>query len=259
MARRLFRPLLPLVLLAAACDVRTEVLVDVEESGAGSVTVSVGLDADAVARLPDLDELVLMDDLDTAGWRVTGPDRDAGGTTWIRVEKSFATPEEGTAILTEISGPDGPFRDFVITRERELARTRLGLDGSIDLTGGLSVFSDAALAQSLEGQPLGEPIEQIEARLGEGVAEVFSFELAVRMPNDVESNAPAGAEGEAVWAPGLADTAPTEVEASSEVWRRNSVVAIVVAAAALVLLLAWLVVTLTRRRHHPPASPPDPA
>ncbi|MGH9117780.1 MAG: hypothetical protein ACRD0A_07845 [Acidimicrobiales bacterium] len=243
--RGLLATLLVFLLPVAACDVTTEVLVDVEESGAGTVTVSVGLDADAVARVPDLDDLVLVDDLAAAGWTVAGPARDAGGTTWIRAEKSFATPEQANAILSEISGPNGPFRGFALTRERALARTRIGIDGTIDLTGGLSVFSDAALAQSLEGQPLGEPIEQIEARLGEGVADVFSFELAVRLPGEVESNAAvSGDAGGAVWAPSLADTAPTEVEASSEVVRRTTVLAIVAGGTALVLLLAWLVIRL---------------
>ncbi len=268
---RLRRSLVVLLLMAAACDVRTEVLVDIEESGAGTVTVSVGLDADAVRRLPSLTDLVMVDDLAAGGWAVTVPGRDADGMTWYRASKPFDTPEEATAILAEISGPTGPFRDFTLTRERALARTRLALEGTVDLTGGLGAFSDAALAQSLEGQPLGEPIEQIEARQGEGVADVFSFELAVRMPGDVESNAPAGSDGsngsddsndsdgsgsEAVWSPSLADTAPTEVEASSEVWRRTTVIAIVVGAAALMLLLAWLVIRLpTRSRARRRADP----
>ena len=256
-----------------ACDVRTEVAIDVEESGAGRVTVAVGLDGDAVTRLPSLDTLVLTDDLAAAGWLVTGPDRDSDGFTWYRAGKPFETPEEATAIMAEISGPDGPFRDFVLGRERELGRTLLDVAGTVDLTGGLSTFSDAALAQSLEGQPLGEPVEQIEARLGERVAEVFSFELIVRMPGDVESNAPpadaeddgdeAGSEageaeaGEAVWRPSLADTTPTAVQASSEVWRRNTVVATVVAVAGFVLLLVWMLsrlVTGRRRRRNATAA-----
>jgi hypothetical protein len=239
------------LLVLAACDVRTEVVVDVDESGAGVVTVAVGLDPDAVDRLPSLDDLVLVDDLDEAGWTVTGPDRDGDGTTWYRAEKRFATPEEATAILAEISGPDGPFRDLTLGRELAIARTRFEFTGTVDLTGGIAAFSDAALAQSLEGHPLGEPIEAIEARLGEAAADVFSFELTVRMPGDVDSNAPPSDDAstsEAVWAPSLADTSPTEVAASSEVWRSTTLIALGVGIAALALLLAWTVAQLVMRR-----------
>jgi hypothetical protein len=241
-------------LLLGACDVRTEVNVVVEESGAGTVTVAVGLDPDAVDRLPSLDDVVLVDDLDEAGWTVTGPDRDGEGTTWYRAEKPFATPDEATAILTDISGPDGPFKDLTLSRDLAMARTRFEFTGAVDLTSGLGAFGDAALAQSLEGHPLGEPIEAIEARLGEAAAEVFSFELAVRMPGDVDSNAPPtddASTNEAVWAPSLADTRPTEVAASSEVWRSTTVLALVVAATAGLVLVAWGIAQLVvRRRRH---------
>jgi hypothetical protein len=238
------------LLVLAACDVRTEVLVDVNQRGAGTVTVAVGLDADAVNRLPSLDDLVMVDDLHDAGWTVTGPDRDGEGTTWFRAEQRFATPAEANAILADVSGPDGPFHDLTLARDLSMARTRLTFDGTVDLTGGLTVFGDTALAQSLEGNPLGEPVEEIERRVGEPLADVFTFELAVRMPGDVESNAPRsgdGDAGEAVWAPSLADTAPTDVSASTEVWRTATVVALAVAAGSVLLLGAWLVIRLAGR------------
>ena len=237
-----------LALGLTGCDVRTEVLVDVDEAGSGTVTVSAGLDADAVDRLPSLDDLVMVDDLDDAGWSVTGPDRDDDGITWIRAEKGFASPDEANAILADISGPEGPFRDLTLSREMALARTRLEFDGTVDLTGGLTAFSDAALTQSLEGHPLGETVEQIEARLGEPMADVFSFELVVRMPGDVDSNAPSEDGRTAVWSPSLSDTAPTDVTASTEVWRPTTVIAVAVGALALILLLVWLVVWIVGRR-----------
>jgi hypothetical protein len=44
------------VLTATACQVRTTVAVDVAKDGSGTVTVAVGLDADALGRVPDLDD-----------------------------------------------------------------------------------------------------------------------------------------------------------------------------------------------------------
>jgi hypothetical protein len=246
-----------LALAGAGCDVRTEVTVDVEESGSGTVTVGVGLDADAVSRLPDLSELVRANDLEDAGWTISGPDRDDDDVTWFRAEKPFATPAEATAILGEISGPDGPFRGFSLERDRPFGRTELRLEGTVDLTSGLSAFSDAALAASLEGEPLGEPIEAIEQRLGAAAADVFRFRLVVRMPPVISSNAPHESESEAVWEPSLADPAPTEVLASTQVWRRGSIVALAVGVAALLLLLVWLTVRVVRHRR-PDDSPLDP-
>jgi hypothetical protein len=247
--------------LAAACEVRTEVSVDVRESGSGMVEVAVGLDADAVERLPDLDSLVRVADLEDAGWTVIGPDPNADGMTWFRLTKPFATAEEATAILEEISGPDGPFQDLRLTRERFFGRTDFEFEGTVDLTGGLAAFSDAALAASLEGQPLGEPIEQIEQRMGAGAAEVFLFELGVRLPGEMESNAPDTVSGSAIWRPSLADAAPTDVAATSRTFRRGSFVALAVAGAAVLLLAIWLVVHVARRRHRRRREPdsPDPA
>ena len=58
MIRWAARPLVALlaVVLLAACQVRTEVAVDVGEDGSGTVTVSVGLDPDAASRVPGLAE-----------------------------------------------------------------------------------------------------------------------------------------------------------------------------------------------------------
>ena len=82
------RPLLAalslLVVGASAWQVRTTVTLDVADDGSGTVEVAVDLDAEAVARLPDLDgdgvsdaadlaALERADDLVAAGWTVEGP------------------------------------------------------------------------------------------------------------------------------------------------------------------------------------------
>jgi hypothetical protein len=236
-----------LVVLASACQVRADVSVDVELDGSGTVTVAVALDEDAVSRLPDLSTLVRVDDLEQAGWTVTGPEPDDDGLTWFRASKPFADPEEANAIFEEISGEQGPFRGFEVTRDRSFGRTDLGFHGTVDFSGGLASFSDAELAQSLEGQPLGEPVEQIEQRIGDSLDRVFQFRVAVRLPGEVESNAPGGPTNGAVWEPRLSEGGPVELEASSTVWRRGAVVAAVVAGVALVLLLGWLLITLADR------------
>ncbi|MGH9244933.1 MAG: hypothetical protein ACRD29_11575 [Acidimicrobiales bacterium] len=238
-------------MIGAACQVRTEITVDVREAGGGTVTVGVGLDDDAVSRVTDPSELVRSNDLEEAGWTVTGPVRQGDGFTWFRATKPFETPEEATAIFGEISGENGPFQGFELVRDRSFARTDLRFEGSVDFRGGLESFSDSELAQSLEGEPLGEPVERIEQRIGATLDRVFQFRVAVRMPGDVESNAPGGPTNGAVWEPKLSEEGVIHLEAATRVWRRGSIIAIVVAGAALLILLAWLLIRLadrTRRR-----------
>jgi hypothetical protein len=236
-----------LVLLTAAavatagCRVRTLVAVDVQQDGSGTVTVAVGLDADAVARVPALDQELQLDDLEAAGWEVSGPSSEDDGLTWFRAAKGFATPEEADQVLAEVAGPEGPLRAMHVTRERSFARTTYGFEGSADLSGGLEAFGDEGLAALLEGEPLGEDVAAIEARLGEPLGEVFAFEVAVRLPGDVSSNAPRSAGGAAVWEPELSAAAPVEMEASSTEWRVGTIVWLTVAVGAALALIMLLV------------------
>ena len=125
-------------MLAAACQVRTEVAIDVADDGSGTVTVSVGLDPDAVTQVPDLSSELRLDDLRATGWDISGPDVEADGLTWVRATKPFGTAEEAGAVLAEIAGDDGPFQDFAVTRDRSFARTEYGFEGTVDFSGAWS-------------------------------------------------------------------------------------------------------------------------
>jgi hypothetical protein len=240
---------LALVLTCAACQIRTEVTFDIQEDGSGTVGVSVALDADAMSKAPGLAQELRFDDLEAAGWTITGPAPEADGLTWIRATKPFATPAEAGSILAEVSGDNGPFRGFAVTRERSFARTTFGFTGTVDFAGGLEAFGDEALADALDGEPLGEDVQAIEDRLGQRIDEVFRFQVLVRMPGEVTSNAPSTLENGAVWEPRLsADDGPLTLLATSEVVRTKTLVAVYAAigfGALAVLVLASL---LFRRR-----------
>ena len=79
-----------------------------------------------------------------AGWAVTAPARE-GDRTWVRASKSFSTPEEGTAVLAELTGPQGPFRDFVVKVDDGAFGTDYSVHGVVDLTGGPAAFGDQEL------------------------------------------------------------------------------------------------------------------
>jgi hypothetical protein len=182
-------------LAATACQVRTTVSVDVEEDGSGAVEVAVGLDAEAVERLPDLDgdgesgfgdlaALVRTDDLADAGWDVSEPSTSADGWTWTRATKRFGTPEEAERVLGEITGPDGVLRDLRVERDEGFGRTSYSFQGTADLSGGLEAFGDEGLAAALDGEPLGLDAAAIEQELGRPLAEMFTLEVAADLPGD---------------------------------------------------------------------------
>ncbi len=211
-------PLAALVLLGSACEVRTRVQVTVEEDGSGVVEVAVGLDREALARVPDLDDdgtsdvtdlvaLVRTDDLEAAGWRVREPREAGSDTTWIRVSKPFGTPSEANAILAEVSGPSGPLRDLRLSRSTGFASTKLSFSGTADLSGGLEAFGDSGLSQALDGEPLGEDASQIEQRIGEPLADAFRVEVVVDLPGGLSANTDDRAGGAARWSPRLGSSA----------------------------------------------------
>lgn len=215
-----------LVVLGSACEVRATVDVVVEEDGSGTVEVAVGLDADALAQVPDLDgdgrsgaadlsALVRTEDLEAAGWEVSEPSEAGSDLTWIRVSKPFGTPEEANAILAEVTGPEGPLRDLRLERSTGFAATELTFTGTADLSGGLEAFGDAGLVEALDGEPLGEDVAQIEERIGGPVADAVRLDVTVDLPGGLDANTDDRDGGAARWTPRLGDAAqPMEATGS---------------------------------------------
>jgi hypothetical protein len=236
------------VLAVAGCEVRTEIGIQVHEDGSGTVAVDIGLDDEAARR-----SQFRTDDLAAAGWTVSEPtERD--GLRWQRAEKSFATVEQAAAVLAELSGAEGPFRDFRLTRQRPFARTRFTFEGTVDFSKGLEAFTDPELAELLDGEPLGEDPAALEEQLGQSLDRVFTFRVALRLPGDVSSNAPGQAGNGAVWEPRLSEDEPVELRASSQVWRWGPLLWTAVSAAAALgalVLVATMARAAVRRRRAP--------
>jgi hypothetical protein len=233
--------------------VRTDIGIEMKDNGSGTVTVKIGLDDDAVKRAPNFQQALKVDDLTSHGWTVTGPVKETDGFTYFSAAKPFANPDEAKTIFTEISGAKGPFRDFTISRSRSFARTKFHFSGTVDFSGGIQSFSDSELAQQLDGQPIGEDVKAIEARINDTLDNVFQIRIAVRMPGDVTSNAPGQATNGAVWQPRLSQPAAIVLEASSTSTRWFTIIGLLVAVVAVVGLVLILVVRLVlgrRSRRH---------
>jgi hypothetical protein len=244
---------LAVVLGTAACRVQTDIGVTVEENGSGTVTVGVGFDDDALHRVPTLLQSLRTDDLKTVGWTVVGPLKAADNLTHVEVSKKFANPDEASKVFSELSGSNGPFRDFAITRTRSLARTKFTFTGTVDFTGGLESFGDSGLAAQLDGKPLGDDLQAIEQRIGEPLDDVFRFRISVHLPGEVKSNAPVQLAGNAIWQPRLSQAGPMQLKASSTSTRWKTIIpaiiALVAGVALLLVLLLRGVAALRRRRH----------
>jgi hypothetical protein len=202
--RRLVAAVL-LVVATAGCQLDVDVAFDVADDGSGVVRVAVGLDEDAMRRVPELAEQLEVQDLVDAGWTVTGPAAEGDGRTWIRASKPFATPEEAGAVLAELSGDAGPFRGFAVERDTSFFQETWKFTGDVDLSAGLEGFSDDALRERLDGTSFGVDTDELERRAGQALDRVFRFRVAAELPGSVSSNAPVDVDGGAVWTPSLGE------------------------------------------------------
>ncbi len=191
--------------LLAGCQLDVHVDIVMESDGSGSVAVEVVVDDDALARVGNLESQLRVDDLRASGWEVQAPSRQ-NGTTSIRAVKPFASTAEGSLILDELTGPDGPFRDFDLRVDEGVLGSEYAVTGTIDLTGGPQAFGDEELRATLGGDPLGDTVARIEQEEGRPVADMVDFRVTVDVP---------GAAPE-VYTPSFADAQPTSIDVSHE-------------------------------------------
>ena len=183
---RLVAALVVAVVLAAGCQVHVATTVQVETDGSGTVTQAVGFDAAALARVGDLSQQLHVDDLRAAGWTVDDPVTE-GDTTWVRAHHPFANPDEANVVLAQLSGPDGPYKDLVVTRTSGLLSTTTEVTGTMDLSAGVSMFGDPQLSQTLGADGSGGLVPKIEAEEGRPVGDMVDVALTVDLPGADET------------------------------------------------------------------------
>ena len=206
---------------ATGCQVTLTAAVEAEQDGSGWVRAGVGLDGEALRELGDPAEELRLDDLRQSGWDVSGPEEEGDGLTWVRVAKRFGTADEAATVAAELSGPDGPFRDFRLERSRSFFKTRTSFSGLVDLSRGLAGLSDPALAERLGDHDLGLD------RLREGV----TVKVEAALPGRTQT-----------WEPAIGEQ--VRMEAASEVWNLLPLLP----AAACVVFAAAAVAVLMRRQ-----------
>ncbi|MDQ3980026.1 MAG: hypothetical protein M3314_10805 [Actinomycetota bacterium] len=214
--------LLLVAVATGACQVVLTAGVQAERDGSGWVRAGIGLDGEALRELGDPARELRLEDLRQSGWDVIGPERDDDGLTWVRVAKRFATPEDASRVAAELSGQEGPFRDFRLERSRSFFKTRTSFSGLIDLSRGLAGLNDPALQEKLGDHDLG--LERVR----EGV----KVRVEAELPGRTQS-----------WEPALGEQVRMEV--ASEAW---NLLPLVPAAAGVLFAVAALAVSVAARR-----------
>lgn len=146
---------LGVLVVATACEVRVDLVVEAEPDGSGVVTVAVGFDDAALERLGDPADAVATDDLVEAGWEVSGPEQRPDGLTWLVASRAFDDPAAFGAVLAEVAGPSGPLAGSSLVVDRGPLRATTVLTGAVDLSAGLAQFGDPELTELLGGEPFG--------------------------------------------------------------------------------------------------------
>jgi hypothetical protein len=234
-------------LTVAGCRMQLDVNVAMREDGSGTVEVVVGLDADAIRRIGgDLQRVMEVDDLVAAGWTIDGPTKERDGYTRVGVRHPFDTPAEANELFRQIAGEEGPFQQLHLDRSSSATQTAWDFSGHVDFAGGLEALSDAGVAAQLDGQPLGQSVDELERLLGEPIDQVIRVRVGVRLPGEVSSNGTATSDHGAVWSVQFGD--PTvDLRAHGEEQHTSVLVAAGVAVVALLLLIVYALVRLTRR------------
>ena len=222
-----------------------KVAMDVHADGRGRVEATFTLDRAAAREVGDLRGQLRVDDLVRAGWEIDGPEPVADGGVVVTAERKFDGPRDAARAIDELSGDAGPFRDFRVERDSTFLRTRTQFRGTVDLQAGLDTFGDEELRARL-GEPLGVDTETLRRRAGTALTEAFGFEVVVRLPGDVSSNAPAKADNGAVWRPKLGED--VELRARAEQWNAASIVFSGLALATGVATVLVVTGQLRRRR-----------
>lgn len=170
-------------LLLSACRIDTTVSMRVERDGSGEVTVLIVANKDIVDQAPGLSEDLDFADLVNVGWEVEGPTATTEGGLQVVLTHPFENESQATAVLMQLNGERGPFRDVALTRSGEARDSLWTLSGRLEVTGGLQAFADDQLVEIVGGTPYQATVDKAGLDLGKAIGLTFRATL----PGDVKT------------------------------------------------------------------------
>ncbi len=136
-----------------ACNVNTKVEVTLRDDGTGTIRTVVVFDADAVAKMGGANTLaqaVPLDDLRTAGWKISPWTRGDGGTETISFTHSFVDERELAQRIVDLTGSHGILQNPKLTHDRGWFSSHDGLSLVVDVRSpSVDIVSDKALSDRL--------------------------------------------------------------------------------------------------------------
>ncbi|MDE0268558.1 MAG: hypothetical protein OXI96_05925 [Acidimicrobiaceae bacterium] len=204
------------LMLITACRINTNIDIHVAGDGSGKVTVAVTADDDAVMAAPELISDLIVDDIIEAGWAppIIDPIPADGGVI-ITTFKKFDSAHQLQPILDEIAGPEAIFSNLKLEQDSSFGETRWNFRTTINPSPQLEVFSDAELAEILDGQFFGRPAEEIEAALK---ASEYFFELDLKLTLQADILTPDNADDTTPEEGGVSTLTPNEVAGRTARW-----------------------------------------
>ncbi len=181
------------LLCVVGCKVETDVQLNVNSSGDGTVVVVARLDKAAVQELGGFEKLK-TDDLEQVGWTIDPPVDLEGGGLELRASKPFEQAKL-QLVMNEVGGVDGVFREWSVGVADGFAETTYQVNGAIRLTGSLDQFSDDELKTALDGLSLGRTPAELSALVAQPTD--VALRVEVLAPNSApfsETFYPAGGE-----------------------------------------------------------------
>lgn len=189
------------VALTSSCkvDIRVDVIAD--DTGAGTIQVTIDADANVVTLIPGLAADVRYDDLVSSGWSIEGPLQVNNGGLRVILKYPFESPAEATRALTQISGPNGPLIRPELKRTVDGRLVSTTLDATLQFVGGLDTFSDPLLTSAIGGAPWTNAAKKLNVS---NPMDSVTVTLVARLPGTIKKTTGVEAEGGVVW------TAPTD-------------------------------------------------
>lgn len=183
------------VVLLSSCRVDSTVSITVDRDGSGTLDVLVVADNDIVEQVPNLSNDLNFGDLVNNGWKLTGPEKTEDGGLRVLLSHPFENETQASALLTQLNGNRGPFRDVRLTREGKSRDSVWKLTGRLEVTGGLQAFADDQLLQIVGATPYEQTVEEAGLDLGKAI----SLQVNAKLPGKIESTTGVEQDGFLTW------------------------------------------------------------